>query len=329
MNYTKLLILVVVLIAATATLVTYTMNDDEVVVDEETTHVRFADLPVVHSLPFFLALEKGYFEEAGLTVEVTTFQSPNQIIDALMSNQVDMTSPSGAMGIAGIAAYQNPGQIEIYMGTGGDDERINDAFLVKHGSDIESIEDLSGKSLGILPGIQWRTISEHLLAQFDVSIDDVTLIELAPSLQATALDSGQIDVLLAIQPMVTVVTANDIGYELQSPATVAGIANPFYGGAGILRTDFAQENPNTTALVLDIMERSIEEVYADPEAARQYLKGHTPLTDELIAEAPIMRFAMTRNFTQEEIDAVQTFYDIFFEYGVTDERILFEDLIYR
>lgn len=294
----------------------------------ETTHIRFADLPVIHSLPFYLALDKGYFEEAGLTVEVTEFESPNQLIDALMAEQIDMTTPSGAMGIAGIAAHQNPDHIEIYMGTGGDEERINDAFLVKHGSEIEGIEDLSGTSIGILPGIQWRTIAEHLLSQFNIPIEEVTLVELAPGLQATALESGQIDVLLAIQPMVSIVTANDIGYELLDAATVKGIDNPFYGGAGILRSEFAKENPTTTATYLEIMERAIDEVYANPEEARWHLREHTPLSDALIEVVPILRFTMSSQMTQDDIDAIQTFYDIFFEYEVVDERIFFEELMY-
>lgn len=296
----------------------------------ETTKVKIADLPVVHGLPLYLAIEKGYFAEEGISVELVKFEAPNQIVDAIMLGQVDFTSPSGAMGITGIADLKNPGKVKIYIVSGGDDIVPSEAILVRNDSSISSIQGLKGKRLGILPGIQWRTIARHVLAQNNLVVEqDVMLVELAPGLQAPALDSGQIDALFAIEPMPTIVKSKNIGKEIVSGPTLTTIGNPFYGGAGAVNLEFATDNPNTTKKVLEIFARAVDEVNSNPEVARQYLKGYTPLGNDLIVEVPIIKFKMVEDLTLSEINAVQKFYDIFSTYGVVDKPMSFRSIIYN
>ena len=301
----------------------------EVVSSTEVAKVRIANLPVVQALPLYLAIEKGYFAQEGIAVEVVPFEAPNQIIDAIMAGQVDFTSPSGAMGITGIADFKNPGKLKIYGVAGGDDVVANDAILVRVDSTIATIKELKGKKLGILPGIQWRTIARHILTQSNLVADqDVVLVELAANLQAPALAAGQIDALLAIEPMPTIVKAKNIGKEIVHVPTVRAIANPFYGGAGAVRVEFARQNPHTTEKVLAVLGKAMEEIRQDPESARHYLKGYTPLTDDLLTQAPVLRFKMAGELSLQEIAAVQTFYDLFSTYKVIDGHMDFKNLLY-
>ena len=296
----------------------------------ETTKVKIANLPVVQGLPLYLAIEKGYFKDAGLEVELVKFEAPNQIIDALLQGQVDLTSPSGAMGITGIADFKNPGKLKIYAAGGGDTVIQNDAILVKNDSSIKSFQDLKGKKLGIVAGsIQWRTIARDILAKNNLEADkDVTLVELALGLQAQALGSGQVDALLGIEPIPTIVKSKGIGKEIVDHLTTKFIADPFYAGAGIVRVDFAKQNPNTTKKVLDILHRAINEINQNPDSARQYLKGYTALDDTAISQVPISRFKFYSDFTQDEINAVQKFYDIFSNFKVVDGKMDFQKLLY-
>lgn len=296
----------------------------------ETTKVKIANLSVVQGLPVYLAMEKGYFKDAGLDVELVNFEAPNQIIDALLQGQADFASPSGAMGITGIADFKNPGKLKIYAAAGGDDIIQNDAVLVKNDSLITSFQDLKGKKIGIIAGsIQWRTIARYILAQNGLEVDkDVTLVELALSVQAQALSSGQVDALLGIEPMPTIVKEKGIGKEIVDHLTTKYIANPFYAGAGIVRVDFAKQNPNTTDKVLTILNRTITEINQNPDIFRQYLKGYTALDDIAIAQVPISHFKFYSDFTEDDISAVQKFYDIFSDLKVVDGKINFQNLIY-
>lgn len=296
----------------------------------ETAHVRIAYLPVLQGLPVYLAQEKGYSKSAGFDVELVKFEAPNQIIDALLSGQIDMTAPSAAMGIAGVASFKNPGKLQIYAASGGDMQIQNDAIMVQASSTMRMLADLHGKKFGILAGsIQWRTIAREILSQNNLDPKkDVTLVELPLGLQVQALAQGQVDAVLALEPIATLMKGKGIGRTLAPNAGATYVANPLYAGAGILRTEFAQQNPKTAEKILSIISRAMQEIATDPTSARQYLKGYTPLTDDLIAAVPLPRFVMYDHMTAADKVAVQKFYDIFTKWGVVSGNIDFHSLLY-
>ncbi|MES2623382.1 MAG: ABC transporter substrate-binding protein [Patescibacteria group bacterium] len=323
---TTALILVCILVIVG---ICYAISKKEVVAIE-TTKVRIAYLPLVHGSPLYLAEEKGYFKEAGLEVELIPFQSPSQIIDALLQGQVDFTSPGGATGIVAIADFKNPNKLKIYSLSGGDDVIQNDSILVKSASTIKTIADLKGKKLGILTGsIQWQTVAKYFLAQNNlIAGKDVVLVDLPINLQTQALASGQVDALIAIEPIPTVIKKNNIGVELVDHFTTKYVSNPFYGGAGILRIEFAEKNPKTTEKVLHVFDRAIEEINADTNVARPYLKKYLSIDDGIIAQVPISRFRMYDKLTDQDINGAQKFMDLFTTYKVIDGKIDFKNLLY-
>ncbi len=296
----------------------------------EKTRVRIGDLPVSVSLPLYVALEKGYFEDEGLEAERVKFEAPNQIVDALMAGTVDLTSPGGAMGIMGVANFKNPGKIKIYAASGGTVETPFDSILVKTGSPIATVPDLKGKRLGILPGIQWRTIARHILAQSGLLAEkDVTIVELSPALQAQALASGDVDALLGVEPIPTIVKAKKIGKEIVHGAAERAIVEPFYPGAGGVNLAFAKENPETMRKVMAVFERAIKDIEANPLAAQRYLAGYTALDASLAAQTPVPIFKMAKDFDGADIAAIQKFYDIFGTYKVIDGAMDARDILYH
>ena len=292
--------------------------------------VKIASLPVVQGLPVYLAYEKGYFKDAGLDVELVKIDAPNLIIDALLSGQIDMTSPSGALGIAGIANHKNPGKIKVYAVAGGTKEAPTANILVSPNSTIKSIADLKWKKFGILAGtIQWRTIVRHILAENGLDMNkDVIIVELAPGLQAQALASRQIDALIALEPISTIIQEKRIGKIIVPGPSEDIIADPFYAGAGIVRVDFAKANPQTTKKVIGVINKAIDEIEKDPQDARKYLKGYTPLTDDVIVNVPMPIFKVCEELNEKDIDAINSFYEIFTLYGVVEGRINIDNLLY-
>lgn len=296
----------------------------------ETTKVKIANLPVVHGLPLYVAIEKGYFKDAGLEIEVVKFEAPNQIIDAIMTGQVDLTSPSGALGITGIANFKNPGKLKVYAVSGGTSGNSGANFIVPVNSTLSSLSDLRGKKLGILAGtIQWRTITREILEKNGLDMDkDLTIVELAPSVQVQALASGQVDALLALEPVPTTAVNTTAAKMWITDPTVKYIADPSWLGAGIVNVQFAEKNPNTTAKVIDIIGKAINEIEKNPDQYRQYLKGYTSLTDELISKVPIVSFKVCATMTPQDKDSVQKFFDIFTKHKVVDGKISVDDVLY-
>ncbi len=173
--------------------------------------VRVANLPVNEGLPFYVAMEKGYFKEENIDIEYIKFEAPNQIIDAVISGKVDIITPSGAMGISAIADSKDSGKIKIYAAASGTKEKPLNTLFVGNKTNINSIADLKDKKLGHLPGIQWKTIATEILAQNNLKAGiDVTLVELAPSIQKESISSGAVDALIALEPIRTILKENNI-----------------------------------------------------------------------------------------------------------------------
>lgn len=293
------------------------------------TKVRIAYLPNIHALPFYLAVDKGYFKAEGLDVEPVKFEAPNQIIDALLSNQVGIAAPGAAAGITAVSQSKKPDTIKIFSVQGGTDTLTNESFVVKKDSSIKSFADLKGKKLGHLPGIQWQTICRDILAKNGLEADkDVTLVDLAIPLMVPALASGQVDALLAIEPAPTIAVAKDIGKIVQKSPTIQYIANPFYAGVGDVTTKYMTENPDVTAKILRVFKKANDEVVANPDAARQYLKGWTALDDSLINNVPLLQYKMYDEMDEKDISALQAFFDIFTQYKVIDGKVNARSLIY-
>lgn len=297
---------------------------------QEPTKVRVSSMPVVQGLPLYLALEKGYFKEVGLDVEFVKFESPNQIIDALLQGQIDITPPSAATGVVGVADAKNPGKLKIYSWGGGSDQVQNDAILVANNSQIKNIRDLKGKKLGLVAGsTQWRIFTTEILSQNGlVAGQDVQLIELALGIQPQALSAGQVDAILTVEPVPTLVKSASIGAELEGFAAARFISNPFYSGVGVIRADFAKQEPEAAQKILAVFSRAIDEINLDPDSARQYLKTYTPLDDSTIKVVPISVFKMNSKLDSADFSAIRHVLSLFHKYKAVDTEIDLDKLLY-
>ncbi len=323
----KILILIlVVLIVIFGVVYTKDKSSDQ----PETNIVKIGYVPLVHGLPLFLAVEKGYFTEVGLEVEPIRFEAPNQLIDALLNGQIDLGAPGAATGITMIAESKQPGSFKIFAGNGSDENHITESIIVKKNSTIGSINDLKGKKVGIFPGIQWRTISKEIFAKNNLSTDtDVTLVELAIPLQVQALESGQVDAVIALEPVVTIATSKGIAKVLVPSPAMKYIAAPFYGGVGNISTTFLNQSPDTTRKVVAVFKKATEEINADPDSARVFLKGYTPLDADLSKIVTLPFFKMYTDFSAQDISAIQKFVDIFYENKIIETKVDVENVIYK
>lgn len=292
--------------------------------------VRIAYLPIGPGLPFYLALEKGYFQEAGLEVEPLRLEAPNHLIDALINGNADVGAPGTATGIMAISQLQNPDTLKLFALNGGAfPDNIDNVLLVKSDSSITDIADLRGKKVGTLPGIQFRTIARHILAQAGINAEeDAAIVELALPLQLQALTSGQVDALLTLEPVGTIGRGQKVARDLVIGPITRHIADPWYGGGGVISTNFVAEHPETARKVVDVFSRSIAEISEDPSAARQYLKQYTPLTDNLIQNVPLPIWKTHLELQPADIDALQKFLDVFTDYSVVTGRINARELIF-
>src|SRR5882757_10916072 len=166
---------------------------------DKTDKVTAVWLPIMQTTAYYVALEEKLFEKACIEIDSNKMESPNQIIDALIAERADFGPPGAAAGIAMIAESKFPGKLKVFglQGGGIAVDRINDGLIVKPDSPIKSFADLKGKTLGHVPGIQWRTISRYMIRASGLDPDaDVKLVDLAVGMQVPAVVGGTVDATL-------------------------------------------------------------------------------------------------------------------------------------
>ena len=79
---------------------------------------------------------------------------------------------------------------------------------------------------------------------------------------------------------------------------------------------------------MEIFKRAIKEVQANPDAYRQYLKGYTPLQDDIALKVPMAHFKVCEDLGAKDIESIEKFFGLFTKYGVVDGKINVNNLLY-
>lgn len=286
--------------------------------------VTSAWLPIMQTTAYYVALEEGLFEKACIKVKSNRMQSPNHIIDALVSGRADFGPPGAAAGIAMLAEEKFPGTFKVFglQGGGIKVDLINDGLIVKTGSDIKSFSDLKGYTIGHVPGIQWRTITRHLVRAGGLDPDkDVTLVDLAVPQQVPAVLGGSVDATLSLEPVGSIAASTEgVDRAVINPVAMV-IADPFYSGAAVLTTKFIKERPAVAKKIVEIFDEATALAMADFDKYKPIIPKYTAIRDtqlDLLAKPYLRSFS---DLNDTDLNSYQAFVDVFFTEGVMKEKM--------
>lgn len=294
--------------------------------------VKLSWLPIMQTTALYVAVQDKLFEKAGLDVELVQFQNPNQIIDSLVANQADAGAPGAAAGITILAESRYPGTFKVFGLQGGTTKgkRLNDALIVRNGSPIRSFKDLQGRSMGHLPGIQWRTISRHVLRANGLDPDkDVRLQEIAVGLQVPSVVAGSIDATLSLEPVGSIAIASGEATRALSNPCAEVIADPFYSGVSVLTAKFVKERPKVAKKLVQALDQATRIANTEFDRVRPYFAKYTAIKgkDVNVLAQPYLRAWDELDAT--DIASYQALVDVFHKEGVLKERIDVRNVILK
>jgi len=276
-------------------------------------------LPIMQTFAYYVALEEKLFDQAGIEIDSVKFQSPNQIIDSLVSGRADAGAPGAAAGISALAEVQFPGSLKVFglQGGGIKVNRINDGLIVAKDSSIASFADLKGKSLGHLPGVQWRTMSRYVVRKAGLDPDkDVSLKELAVALHVPAVIGGTVDATLSLEPVGSIAVAvGDAKRALTNPMSLA-VSDPFYSGVALLTTKFIKERPAVAKRFVAVIDQATQLAEKDFAKYRSVLPKYTAVKEDqigIVAQPYLRPFA---DLNETDLASYQAFIDVFRSEGV-------------
>lgn len=165
--------------------------------------LRVAVTSAAENAPFFSAVEKGLFSKAGLDVKVDVMPSGVEISNALASGTVDV----GLFGTYPFLTAVARGVPVVLIGHTWNNALKNPqsevlSVIARPGAGIPEgdLAKLKGKKIGVTRGAGGEPYIAGLLKQVGLSMDDVTLVNTAPSNMATALANKDADAIAAWEP---------------------------------------------------------------------------------------------------------------------------------
>lgn len=295
--------------------------------DENLQKVKVAE--VAHTIfyaPWYVALEKGYFKDEGLDVEVMLTPGADKVTSAVLSKDVDI----GFCGSEASIYVYNSKNKDYIISFAGLTKR-DGAFLVSRKKiDNFKLEDLKGKYViggrkGGMPEMTFEyTLKENKIDKNDLTID--TSVDFA-SMGGTFI-SGLGDFVTLFEPSATKVENEGYGY-------VVGYVGEYGGSvpytAFNARKNYIENNPETIQKFTKSIDKGLDFVWNnnEEEIAKVIVNQFPDLTINELAKM-IKRYkdndAWMKDtyFTEKSFDHLQ---DIMISAGELDKKVPYKKLV--
>lgn len=279
--------------------------------------------------PMYVAIEKGYFKEYGIDINLILTSGADKVTAALLSGDADI----GFCGSEATIYVYNGGEKD-YLKTFSQLTQKDGTFIVSREKiDNFTLNDLRGKSIigGRAAGMPEMTL-EYALKQNgidprnDVSIDT----SVAFPAMSGAFISGQGDFVTLFEPTATMVERQGYGYVVASVGKLGGTV-PYTSYSA--RSSYLNKHPSTIKNFDKAIQKGLDYVHShsDKEVAKAVLKQFpdTSLND---LESSIKRYRendtwpKTTKFKKTSFDHLQ---DIMIDYGELKEKVSYEKLMYK
>ena len=271
------------------------------IIPQQKTEVRIGYLiGDLHHLPFFVALEKGFFKEVGIDVKVVgPFEAGTAEMGALAANQLDIgyvgTSPAIIAAARGV-------NLSIVSGV-----NMEGSSLVVNKS-VGDIKELRGKKIATpLPGSIQYILLGILLSKNNMSYQDIDILPgtIKPPDMPGVLERGQIDGYIVWEPYASQSIVSGSGKRLVESNSIW----PEHPCCVIVtRNDFKEKNSVIVQRIVEVNKKAIEFIKNNPEEAKKIATKYTNLDMKVIEEAlPKIKFEYnveknnTKRFVEEII----------------------------
>jgi NitT/TauT family transport system substrate-binding protein len=259
----------------------------------------------MNKVAYFVALNRKYFEQEGLSVDSTAFASGTAALQSLIGGGADVAE----------GAYEHTLRLQT--------KGVNLTCLVPYGrypgnvlvvrkseaDKIKKIADLKGKRLGVsAPGSSTQNYVAGLMERNGVSWKDAVYVSIGtgPSAVAAMKSGSEVDALVNLDPAINALVEEGDAVILSDSRTAEGTKDAFGGGyladCLMVKTDFLKANPNTSQAITNAIVH-----------AMQWLK--TASIDDIIKSLPpayykndekLYRLSLERNLSAFQWDGIVT-----------------------
>ena len=288
--------------------------------------VKVGVFPISSSLPYYVAIEKGYFKEANIEPETIKLMGGPPNVAALMTNQIEVSAV--LVTLEGLnAGVKKPG-VAMYIAMHSQTPVYKmEQFVVREGllDKVKSLKDLKGLKLMSAPGPANLNTAKGILAKVGLKDGDYTIDQLDMGQHVNALKAGTFDGGYTLEPSATIMASIGAGKTVEAGVIAKYILGSpdadAYAAGCALSTDFITKRPDVAKRFAEGWAKAIDYIKKNPEAARKHLAKNTLTPDDIVDQVPMLGYTMVKDMTPKQLGYLQEFTDFGTSIGVVPEKI--------
>ncbi len=286
--------------------------------------VKVGVFPVSSSLPFFVALERGFFKEQNIEPEMTRLIGGPPNVAAMIGNQIEVSAV--LVTIEGMNANIKKPGVAMYISINSQNQKYQmEQFVVRKGLTAKSLADLKGKKIMSAPGPANVTMARAALAAAGLKEGEYSLEPLDMGQHVNAMTAGTFDAGYTLEPNASTMRKMGVASTLEAGVIAKYIlgdpnANAFVGGAA-LTTDFITNRPDVARRFTLAWGKAVDLINTNPAEARKHLVKNTFTPDDVVDTVPMIRYFMAKDLTAKDKTDYQKFIDFSVKVGTLEKPI--------
>jgi len=283
--------------------------------------IRISTIPILPTVPVKYGIEKQWFKNQGLNVELAMTAGARVAMQAVMTGDIQL-----AFGSFDAAVALKSKGADIVIVSGNNRARMlppdGGAVVVRADSGIKRLRDLAGKTILVnsLYNVNWIYTREAILKDRG-SLASVKFREMEFPHMLSALSAQQADAASTTEPFTSL--SKNGGFQIISYIYVD--VQPGLNVAGwTARGDWVRNNRDAVLRFKSVLQKLFEHLRQHPDELRQAILRHTQLTEKTLYEMAIDEFA-----TEISIADLQKQIDLALKHGAIDASVDARALVFR
>ena len=198
--------------------------------------------------PWYIAQEKGYFEEEGIDVKITSFDADADLNAALASDQIQ---------VGNIASHTTMNFIDNGIDLSVllllDASETADAILSN--GEIGSVSELKGKQVAYEEGTTSDLLLNFALKENGMTIDDIEKVSMNADAAGTALIAGKVPSAVTYEPYISEAQKKEPNI---TPIFTASEKEGLISDVLVAKKDFVNSNSDTIQALVNVWGKAIE-----------------------------------------------------------------------
>jgi NitT/TauT family transport system substrate-binding protein len=286
--------------------------------------VKVGVFPVSSTLPYFVAVERGFFKEQNIETETVRLIGGPPNVAAMITNQIDASAV--LVTIEGMNANIKKPGVAMYISVNSQNKTHQmEQFVVHKGFSATSLKDLKGAKIMSAPGPANVTMAKAALAAVGLKEGDYSIDQLDMGQHVNAMTAGTFDAGYTLEPNASTMRKLGVATTIEAGVIAHYIlgdpqANAFVGGCA-LTSDFIKSRPDVAKRFAAAWEKAARLINENPAEARKHLVKNTFTPEDVVDTVPMVRYFMAKDLSDKDKADYQKFIDFSVQAGTLEQKI--------